>query len=272
MQVIVTAPRSELATAIAAAHHDAPEGRGRPVLLSIALQPPNTLLHDGHLWWRDAPRQILSLTRRAIAEAQQQGTRRIVHASYGFLGAAQAGREIGPRLAPIAEATLEAEQLVLDAPIPSTVIRLGYLYGPRSRDLLAYRRALRLHRPYWAGPGGAQHWFVHTDDAAQALLQAAQRAPRQRLVYATDDLPASFGDFIDHLAHLVGRRHPMRIPQLAALPMRLVIRPVHMEMCALGVPGEAQPRLPGFHPRHPDHRTGLAAVVESWAASTARTR
>lgn len=268
MQVIVTAPRSELAAAIAAAHQDAPAGRGRPVLLSIALQPPNTLLHDGHLWWRDAPRQILSLTRRAIGEAERRGTRRIVHASYGFLGAAQAGGEIGTRLAPIVEAALEAEQLVLDAPIPSTVIRLGYLYGPRSRDLLAYRRALRLRRPYWAGPAGARHWFVHSDDAAQALLQAARRAPRQRLVYATDDLPASFGEFIDHLAHLLGRRHPRHFPLLAAAPARLVIRPVHMEMCALGVPGVAQPRLPGFHPRHPDLRAGLAAVVDSWSAST----
>ena len=89
---------------------------------------------------------------------------------YAFLRAVESGATPGPRLQPIVEAALEAEQMVLADPRPSCVIRVGYLYGPGSSDLKLYRLAFWMGRPYWAGPRKALHDHVHHADAARALL------------------------------------------------------------------------------------------------------
>ena len=151
MRVLVTAPRSELGRVVARAR-GSDEGRGAPVVVNLALQGPNTLLHDGHAWWRDPGVHILTSTRRVLAAAQRNKAAFLVHASYAFLQGAEGGSKVGDRMRPIVDGAREAEQMVLDSGTPSCVVRLGYLYGPEWHDLRAYRRAFRLGRPYWAGP------------------------------------------------------------------------------------------------------------------------
>src|SRR6202011_3593629 len=106
-------------------------------LVNVALQPPNTLLHDGRAWKPNAADHIVGSTRRALAEAARARCGFMVHASYAFLGPAEAGGEVGSWLRPVVEAALEAERLVIESERPSVVVRLGYLYGPDSRDLRA---------------------------------------------------------------------------------------------------------------------------------------
>ena len=146
---------------------------------------------------------------------------------------------------------------------PSCVLRLGYLYGPESEDLKAYRVAFKMARPYWAGPKRNLQHHLHTTDAAAALLEATQRRPRGRVAYAIDDKPASFASFMDHFARLCGNPLPMHIPGIARLPAHLVVAEAHMQMVELGVHGPAEPRLAGFSPSYRDYRAGLAQVVES---------
>jgi len=93
----------------------------------------------------------------------------LVHASFAFV----LGRPQKDPLRSIAETILECEQLVLSGSVPACVVRLGYLYGPASRDLLAYRAAFRIGRPYWAGPRRALQYHLHQFDAVGALLAAA---------------------------------------------------------------------------------------------------
>lgn len=165
----------------------------------------------------------------------------------------------------IAETILECEQLALAAAIPACVLRLGYLYGPASRDLRAYRTAFRLGRPYWAGPRDAPQYHIHEHDARSALLAAAAARCAGRVFYATDARPAPFMAFMDHFAQLVGRRRPLHLPAVSRPLVRFIVREEHMQQVALAMPARAPlPRVPGWKPAFPDYRTGLADVIAAW--------
>ena len=261
---MLTGQRTELGHAVAAQWAEAPSGRRARTLVNVALQPPNSLLHDGHAWKPNAAEHIVASTRRALAEAARTRCGFVVHASYAFLGAAEAGGRVGSRLRPIVDAAHEAERMVLEGERRAVVVRLGYLYGPASRDLRAYRTAFRLGRPYWAGPRQNLQLHIHTADAARALILAATRRPAGPVVYATDDEPASFADFMDHFARLVGRSRPLHIPGVARHLVSLVVTEPHKEQCELAFDARAMPRLPGFTPQYPDYRAGLQQVIEAW--------
>lgn len=267
MRLLVTAPRSELGRAVVRLRGGG-DDLGAPVVVNVALQVPNTLLHDGHAWWPQPSAHILSSTRRVLGAAQRENAAFLVHASYAFLEGADAGASVGRSMRPIVDAAREAERMVLESGRPACVVRLGYLYGPQWRDLRAYRRAFRLGRPYWAGPPRNLQHHVYCDDAARALLTAAQRRPSGRLTYASDGTPASFADFMDHFAHLVGRSHPLHLPAVSRPFVQLVVRAPHMEMVEMAASGPAAPQLPGWRPRVTDYREGLAEVVRTWTADS----
>jgi hypothetical protein len=103
----------------------------------------------------------------------------LVHASFAFVQAVQDGAALEPPLRSCVEAILECEALVLSAGLPACIVRLGYLYGPHSADLRAYRTAFRLGRPYWSGRQ-ARQYHLHQLDAASALLAAAKSRLRAR--------------------------------------------------------------------------------------------
>ncbi len=263
MTVELTAPRSELGLAVADELRAGPDrGPAGRVLVNLASQAPNSLLHDGHAWHKIGPTEIVESARRALRRRPEPDL--VVHASYAFLLAVERGAKVGDRLQPIVEAALEAEQIVLEAGRPARVVRLGYLYGPRSRDLKAYRTAFRLGRPYWAGPSRCRHLFLHTSDAARAVLAVAGKPPRRSIVYAADRRPASFGDFMDHFARLVGNPIPIHLPRISRAVSRLVVAEEHMQMVEMGFTGAVPARPAGFGPLFGDYRSGLEAVVESW--------
>jgi nucleoside-diphosphate-sugar epimerase len=216
----------------------------------------NTLLHDGHAW-KDFSRKALARTRRNLRSAKGF----LVHPSFAFVRRAP---EKDP-LRTIAEAILECEQLVLEGPVPACVVRLGYLYGPGSRDLRAYRTAFRLGRPYWAGPRNALQYHLHETDAAAALRAAASKKNAGKVFYATDGHPVSFMQFMDDFARKVGRRYPLHAPAISKPIMRLIIREEHMQQVALAMPARApQPVVPGWKPRYADYLEGLDQVIEAW--------
>ncbi len=265
MRLLVTAPRSELGKVVARAR-GGDDGSGAPVIINLALQAPNTLLHDGHGWWDDPGAHILASTRRVLAAARRERAAFLVHASYAFLEGAEGGAKVGDRMRPVVDAAREAESMVLESGQRACVVRLGYLYGPEWRDLRGYRLAFRLGRPYWAGPRRNLQHFVYGDDAARALLTAAQRRSSGRLTYATDSTPASFCDFMDHFARLVGRTRPLHLPRASRPFVQLVVREPHMQMVEMAAPGPAAPQLPGWRPQFTNYRDGLAEVIEAWAS------
>ena len=228
------------------------------VHVNLAGQQANTLLHDGHAW-QDFARSARAGVRRAL----RSDASLLVHASFAFVHAAP------PKdpLRSIAQTILECEQLVLAGPLPACVVRLGYLYGPTSRDLLAYRTAFRLGRPYWAGPRAAGQYHLHHDDAVSALLAAAVPRHAGRTLYATAGAPLPFMAFMDHFARRLGTRFPLHAPRIAEPLFKLVVRKEHMQQVALAMPPRApSPQVPGWKPMWRDPRDGLDRIIEAWHA------
>jgi nucleoside-diphosphate-sugar epimerase len=177
------------------------------------------------------------------------------------------GRPRQDPLRSLAETVLECEQIALSGPVPACVVRLGYLYGPESADLLAYRKAFRLGRPYWAGARKALQYHLHQYDAVSALLAAAKPRNAGRILYATDGRPVSFMQFMDDFARKIGRRTPLHVPAIAAPVMRLIVREEHMQQAALAMPPRSPaPRVPGWNPQFSDYRAGLNQSIEAWSA------
>jgi nucleoside-diphosphate-sugar epimerase len=224
--------------------------------INVAGQQANTLLHDGHAW-KGFAQAALTGVRRAL----RADTNLLVHASFAFV----LGRPQKDPLRSFAETILECEQIALSGPVPACVVRLGYLYGPESGDLLAYRKAFRLGRPYWAGARNALQYHLHQYDAVSALLTAAKSRNAGRILYATDGKPVSFMQFMDDFARKIGRRTPLHVPLIAAPVMRLIVREEHMQQAALAMPPRSPaPRVPGWKPAFSDYRAGLDQSIEAW--------
>ena len=251
----ITGARSELGRLLAKAR-----AAGK-VHVNVSGQHANTLLHDGHAWQGFA-RTALAGVRRAI----RTDASRLVHASFAFVVA----RPAKDPLRSLAETILECEQIALSGPVPACVVRLGYLYGPESADLRAYRTAFRLGRPYWAGARTALQYHLHQYDAVSALLAAAQRRNDGKVLYATDGRPVSFMQLMDAFARKVGRRTPLHVPNFAAPVMRLIVREEHMQQSALAMPAHApSPRVPGWRPVYSDYRAGLDQAIAGWRGGAA---
>jgi len=232
--------------------------------IDLAGQRANSLLHDGHAW-RDFARKAPAGTQRAIRSARAAGAPMFVHASFAFVHAIERGSAVNEPLRSAVDAILECEALALAGPVPACVVRLGYLYGPESRDLRAYRTAFRLGRPYWCGPPKAMQYHLHQFDAAAALLAAARRRNIGKILYATDGHAISFTALMDAFAHRVGRQTPLHLPLLSKPLAKVIIREEHIQQTALGMPPRApSPRVPGWKPRFPDYRKGLDQVIQTW--------
>lgn len=261
MTLSITGARSELGQVLGRA---APPPDGERIHLNLAGQQANTLLHDGHAW-RDVPRTLLATTRRALRAAETAGASRFVHASFAFVRAVEEGAALGGPLRHCVDAILEAEARVLAGPLPACVVRLGYLYGPESADLLAYRTAFQLGRPYWSGQPGALQHHLHLHDAAAALRAAARSGKPGKTYHAVDGHAVSFRQFMDGFAHRVGRARPLHLPLRARLLARAFIAEEHMQQTSLPMPAQPpSPRVPGWKPRLASFERGLDQVIEAW--------
>jgi nucleoside-diphosphate-sugar epimerase len=214
MTLTITGARLELAGVLKQSEARRP---GAEVHINLSGQQANTLLHDGHAW-KDFPRTVLGATRRALRAAGTAKASMLVHASFAFIRAVEGGPGIGPPLQSCVDAILECEALVLASALPACVVRLGYLYGPDSADLRAYRTAFRLARPYWSGKADALQDHIHQLDAAAALLAAGRARNAGKTFYATDGHPMAFEPFMDAFAHRVGRPRPLHLPLRACWP------------------------------------------------------
>lgn len=106
---------------------------------------------------------------------------------------------------------LDAERLVRNSSLPSAMIlRLSGIYGPDR--LLSRMETLRTSQPL---AGRAEAWLnlIHVDDAARAVLAAAERIADSRtadrsLWLISDDLPVPRRDYYSLLAQLCGAPAP----------------------------------------------------------------
>jgi nucleoside-diphosphate-sugar epimerase len=262
MKLSITGSRSELGAVLARQRARSATGN---IHVNVGGQQANTLLHDGHAW-KDFGRLALAGTRRAIRSAQTDGASMLVHASFAFVHAVERGARLGEPLRSSVDVILECEERIRSSRVPACIVRLGYLYGPQSADLRAYRNAFALGRPYWSGPRSALQYHVHQFDAARALLAATDARNTGKTFYATDGHAVSFMQLMDAFAHRVGRRTPLHLPQFSKLLAKAIVREEHMQQTALPMPRRVPtPRVPRWKPQFPDYRKGLDQIVGDWS-------
>jgi nucleoside-diphosphate-sugar epimerase len=95
-----------------------------------------------------------------------------------------------------------------------TVLRPGLIYGPRDRHNLPQMiRALRRGKFAFIGSRDNVAPIVHVSDVVRAMLLAGQRPglSRGRAYHITDGSRTTLGEFIDHLAGLVGCPPPQKV-------------------------------------------------------------
>ena len=262
MSLSITGSRSELGRLLA---RSPAATASRNIHINVSGQQANTLLHDGHAW-KVFSRTALAGTRRAISAARVGGAPILVHASFAFVNAVAHGARLKDPLRSLVDAILECEMLALSGPVPACVVRLGYLYGPESADLRAYRTAFHLGRPYWSGQSKARQYHLHQIDAVSALLAAARPRNQDRILYATDGHAVSFMKFMDAFAHRVGRQTPLHLPLFSKPLAKVIVREEHMQQTALAMPPRAPSSLvPGWKPKFSDYGKGLDQVIDTWS-------
>lgn len=270
MKLSINASRSELGHVLG--RQSPKHGRGS-IYIDISGQQANTLLHDGHAW-KDFRRTAPAATRRAMRAAEAAGATLFVRASFAFVHAVEHGAGLDEPLRSCVETILECEALAMSAPLPACLVRLGYLYGPYSADLRAYRKAFERGRPYWSGPAEAPQYHLHQCDAASALLAVAKKKRNAgKIYYAIDTRAASFMHFMDAFAHRVGRPRPLHLPLFSRRIARVIVSEEHMQQTALAMPPRPPaPRVPGWKPKFADYRDGLDQIIAGWRTELSRPR
>ncbi|MCB0032919.1 MAG: NAD(P)-dependent oxidoreductase [Anaerolineales bacterium] len=243
------------------------------VIVNLAGQRANTLLHDGHDWGELKPLPHLTHDLLQGIRMSKVDVQLLIQGSFAFLYGNGPTADEGSPLRPprgdaFFKAAVKAEQLIADNEVvPFTILRFGYFYGPQSHDLKLYELSFKMQRPYYAGPENHRANFVHFEDAARALVLTAEKQPAGRIINIVDGTAASFGDLIDEYANQLGRRQPSRIPSLLVGALPLLITPQQVKMLELTADKlgyEKAEKLLGWTPQYSDYRAGLAQTLRSW--------
>ena len=139
---------------------------------------------------------------------------------------------------------LEAEHLLGQHRVPSTILRCSGIYGPgRTRLIESVRRG--------TARGSARHTNrIHRDDVSGAIRHLLRAGAAPELLLLTDDEPAPERDVLRYVAERLGVPEPLAA---AALP-------------ASSRPGDkrctnARLRATGYQLRFPTYREGYSALL-----------
>jgi nucleoside-diphosphate-sugar epimerase len=144
---------------------------------------------------------------------------------------------------------LEGEEVVLSAPVPGLVLRLGGIYGPGRKRLLD-----RVRQGEARCPANGPIWSnrIHRDDAAGALAHLLLLPDPERIYVGVDDEPAPLCQVYRELAQLVDAPEPM--VEAGATRDRANKRCSNRRL-----------RESGYRFRHPTFREGYRSMVEQGA-------
>jgi len=241
-------------------------------ILNLIPQAANTTLSDGHAW-KGLDWQLPATTAALSTAAEKAQIGYMIQTSYAFLyGAAQNATESTPlnvpNKDPIFKAAINADEAAQRATLPTCVLRLGYLYGPQSHDLLAYWKAFKWHRGYYAGQPDLLQNFLHFDDAARALVAVAEGGVQGHAdVYnVVDGSPVWFGKFMDDFAQQLGFGKALHIPPFAAPFIQFLIARPHSELLEFSTTVNSDKFRHAFNwsPLYPTYTEGLTETIATW--------
>jgi nucleoside-diphosphate-sugar epimerase len=148
---------------------------------------------------------------------------------------------------------LEGEQLLRSSPLPSTVLRLGGIYGPGRTRLVESVSSGRARCR-----DGAPHFTnrIQRDDAAGAIRHLMFASNPPDLVLGVDGAPADECDVLCWLAERIGAPSPAAAPPNGDSQAGKSMRRAGSKRCR-----NARLLASGYEFRVPDYRVGYATYV-----------
>ena len=210
-------------------------------------------------------------TRHLLAAAQQAGARRLITQSISFICKPVASGwtdedtplylDATPAIRPLAQAVSEMEQRTLAAPgLHGVVLRYGWFYGPGTNydpaDVIP--RAIRRGRMPIVGAGNGTYSFIHVRDAAEATLQALDRAS-PGIYNIVDDTPARLSEWLPVAAGLLGAPAPSVMDEALARE-KLGDMLVYIFNEQSGASNHKAKAALGWQPRVPSWRRGFESL------------
>lgn len=178
---------------------------------------------------------------------------------------------------------LEAERIVGETAgdaLPHVVCRLGGVYGPRSQ-MLMLQSGGRMHVRFL---GEGENWIspIHVEDAAEALIAAAERGQSGEIYNLVDDEPVRLKEFYGYFAYQLGESEAKhiseatarRIARIAGFFGRITGKTivfnadfVKMVFSSLRLSNEKMRKELGVALKYPNFRVGIDSILKELRAS-----
>lgn len=236
-------------------------------LVNLLPQVPNGVPFGKNDWDHEA---LLTSTRALVDAAAQTEIKFIVQSSYAFIYGDHDGATVTEATEPrpgdnaLLLTAIQAEQILQASDIPTSILRMGYVYGPQSKSTAAMRDALSLGRPIMNEDAFAN--WLHEDDAAEALVKLIANGPDDAVFNITDNHAASTTDFLNAFAGSLGLNPPGRPP---AFLNRFVGDSVVRDLINLSVQVSSEQAMNAldWQPQYTDFHTGIEHTLLSWRAT-----
>lgn len=196
--------------------------RASEIVSALAMTEADALVHAGPQYFGGSPHggdryvahadELVEFTAAVAEAAKQQGVKRIVSISFGYLyesehGAAKEGDHDAHDgdYAPM----LKAEYLIRQSGLSAYIIRSGYIYGGNSADTAALADAIKGSRRLPEGTMPVS--WIHEDDLAAgiaALLEAESTPDGVEIINAAAEATASPNEFCAALSSALGLSEP----------------------------------------------------------------
>ena len=197
-------------------------GRASEIRSALAMTGSEAVVHAGPQYFGGSPHggdryaacagELVNFTAAVAEAAKQQGVKRIVSVSFGYLyeaghGAAKEGDHDAHEgdYAPM----LKAESLIRASGLSGYIIRGGYIYGGNSADTAALADAIKGSRRLPTGTIPAS--WIHEEDLAAAiaaLLGADEEADGVEIINAAAQATATPNEFCAALSGALGLSEP----------------------------------------------------------------
>lgn len=166
----------------------------------------------------------------------------------------------GPRGRARVRAEADWRALAMQAGLPLHIFRLAGIYGPGRGPFRKVRdgSARRIVKP------GQVFSRIHAEDVAQALLASIDRPAPGAVYNLCDDDPAPPEDVLAHAADLLGLPRPPAVAFADAV-MTPMARSFYAD--SKRVSNRRLKEDLGVRLRHPDYRSGLAAILAAEAGT-----
>lgn len=252
--------------------------RASEIASALAMIKAEALVHAAPQYFGGGPHgsdryaacadDLVDFTAAVAEAAKQQGVKRIVSLSFGYLyesshGAAKEGGHDAHDgdYAPM----LTAESLIRESGLSGYIIRCGYAYGGNSADTAALADAVKGSRRLPAGAKPAS--WIHEDDLAAAiaaLLEAESTAEGVEIINAAAEATATPNEFCAALSGALGLSEPRFAAGgfLASLREK-TLRDKLLEREAVIDSSLMRERF-AWQPRHESLESGMEATALVW--------